>query len=167
MDWNISYSEYVNDLQNWYEENADIDFLDLRQRMLKILEEENSLQEIARVIGQDVLSDSKKLVLQVSRAFKVGFLQQSAMHEMDRYVPIKKQYEMLKTILLIYDRALKLTQKGIPISEIIETGILTEYENLKWKIKNEELEKFEDYNLSVKNRLKKLEESYKQHIERI
>ena len=164
VDWNISYSEYVGELQNWYEENVDIDFLDLRQEMLKILEEENNLLEIARVIGQDVLSDSKKLVLQISKSFRVGFLQQSAIHEIDTFVPVKKQYEMLRTILMIYEKSLKLIEKGIPISEIMNTGILAEYEELKFQIKNDELEKFEDYHVSVKNRLKKLEEAYKQHI---
>ncbi len=164
VDWNISYSEYVGELQNWYEENVDIDFLDLRQEMLKILEEENNLLEIARVIGQDVLSDSKKLVLQISKSFRVGFLQQSAIHEIDTFVPVKKQYEMLRTILMIYEKSLKLIEKGIPISEIMNTGILAEYEQLKFQIKNDELEKFEDYHVSVKNRLKKLEEAYKQHI---
>lgn len=164
VDWNISYSEYVGELQNWYEENVDIDFLDLRQAMLKILEEENNLLEIARVIGQDVLSDSKKLVLQISKSFRVGFLQQSAMHEIDTFVPVKKQYEMLKTILMIYEKSLKLIEKGIPISEIMNTGILAEYEELKFQIKNDELEKFEEYHVSVKNRLKKLEEAYKPHI---
>lgn len=164
VDWNISYSEYISELQNWYEENVDLDFLEIRQKMLKILEEENDLLEIARVIGQDVLSDSKKLVLQISKAFRVGFLQQSAMHEIDTFVPMKKQYEMLQTILLIYERALKLIEKGIPISEILKTGILAEYEQLKFQIENDELEKFETYNISVKNRLKKLEESYEQHI---
>lgn len=114
--------------------------------------------------GQDVLSDSKKLILQVSKAFRVGFLRQSAVHEIDTFVPVQKQYEMMKTILLIYERSLKLIEKGIPISEIMQTGILAEYENLKFNIRNDELEKLEEYNVSVKNRLKKLEEAYKQHI---
>ena len=164
VDWNISYSEYIGELQNWYEENVDIEFLDLRQEILKILEEENNLLEIARVIGQDVLSDNKKLILQVAKSFRVGFLRQSAMHEVDTFVPIKKQYEMLKTILLIYERALKLIEKGIPISKILETGILSEYEELKFNIRNDEIQKFEQYNVSIKNRLKRLEDAYQQHI---
>ncbi len=121
VDWNISYSEYISELQDWYEEKVDIEFLDCRQEILKILEEENKLLEIARVIGQDILSDHKKLILQVSKAFRVGFLQQSAMHEIDTFVPVKKQYEMMKTILLIYERAWGLIEKGIPISEIMAT----------------------------------------------
>lgn len=111
-----------------------------------------------------MLSDSKKLVLQVSKAFRIGFLQQSALNEIDTYVPVKKQYEMMKTILLIYEKALKLIEKGIPISEIMGTGILAEYEELKFQIRNDELEKFEEYNVSVKNRLKKIEDAYKKHI---
>ncbi len=165
VDWNISYSEYIGELTNWYEENVDLEFLDLRQEILKILEEENKLLEIARVIGQDVLSDSKKLILQVSKAFRVGFLRQSAVHEIDTFVPVQKQFQMMQTILLIYEKSLQLIEKGIPISEILETGILAEYEELKFKIKNDELDKFEEYNIFVKNRLKKLEELYKEHIE--
>lgn len=102
--------------------------------------------------------------MQVSKAFRVGFLRQSAVHEIDTFVPVQKQYEMMKTILLIYEKSLILIEKGIPISAILETGILAEYEELKFNIKNDELEKFEDYHVSVKNRLKKLEELYKQHI---
>ena len=164
VDWNISYSEYISELQDWYEENVDIEFLDLRQEILKILEEENNLLEIARVIGQDVLSDSKKLVLQVAKSFRIGFLRQSAVNEIDTFVPVKKQYEMLKTILLIYEKSLKLIEKGIPVSEILKTGILSEYEDLKFKIKNEELEKFEQYNVSIKNTLNHIENSYQPHI---
>ena len=71
---------------------------------------------------------------------------------------------MMKTILLIYERALGLIEKGIPISEIMATGILAEYEELKFKIENDELEKFEEYHVSIKNRLKRLEEAYSQHL---
>ena len=74
IDWNISYSEYINSLQDWYEENVDSNFLNLRQNIISILEEENELLEIAKVVGQDVLSDSKKLVLEVAKAIRVGFL---------------------------------------------------------------------------------------------
>lgn len=164
VDWNISYSEYIGELQDWYEENVDIEFLDLRQEMLRILEEENNLLEIARVIGQDVLSDSKKLILQVAKSFRIGFLRQSAVNEIDTFVPVKKQYEMLKTILLIYQKSLNLIEKGIPISEILQTGIFAEYEELKFKIKNDELEKFEQYNVSIKNKLNRIENAYQSHI---
>lgn len=71
VNWNISYSEYIDNLQGWYEENVDVEFLDYRQRVVSILEEENELLEIARVVGQDVLSDSKRLTLEIAKAIRV------------------------------------------------------------------------------------------------
>ena len=75
-----------------------------------------------------------------------------------------KQYKMMKTVILIYERALKLIQKAIPLSAINNTGIFAEYKEIKNTIKNEELEKIDEFDLKVKNKLKKLEEEYKEHI---
>lgn len=124
VNWNISYSEYLDNLQSWYEENVDVDFLECRQKIVSILEEENELLEIARVVGQDVLSDSKRLVLEVAKAIRVGFLQQNAMSDIDSQVPLIKQYKMMQTIILLYERALKLIEKRIPLSEIKKLGFL-------------------------------------------
>ena len=164
IDWNISYSEYVDGLSNWFEENIDSDYQETRGKIIKILEKENELLEIARVVGQDVLSDDKKLILEVAEAVRVGFLRQNSFSEIDTYVPIMKQYKMMKTIILIYERALKLIQKAIPLSAIKNTGIFGEYKEIKNTIKNEELEKIDEFDLKVKNKLKKLEEEYKEHI---
>lgn len=164
VDWNISYSEYLGDLQNWYEEFVDLDFWEVRGKAVKLLEEENELLEISKVVGQDVLSDSRKLILEVAESIRIGFLQQSALNPIDTAVPIKKQYLMLKAIILIYERALKLIDKGIPISVIKKTGLLDEYKKLKFQIENNQLEKFDEFELKVKTELKKVQEQYKNHI---
>ncbi len=164
VDWNISYSEYLSDLQNWYEEHVDLDFWDIRAKIVKLLEEENELLEISRVVGQDVLSDSRKLILEVASAIRIGFLQQSAINEIDTFVPIKKQFLMIKSIILIYERSLKLIEKGIPISAIKKTGILDDYKKIKFEIDNNHLEKFNDFEQKIKVELKKIEEEYKNHI---
>ena len=164
IDWNISYSEYVDGLSNWFEENIDSDYQETRQTIVKILEKENELQEIAKVVGQDVLSDDKKLTLEVAEAIRVGFLRQNSFSEIDTYVPIEKQYKMMQTILLINERALKLIQKSIPLSEIKETGIFNEYKEIKNTIRNDELDKIDEIQLKIKNKLKKLEEEYEEHI---
>ena len=164
IDWNISYSEYVDGLSNWYEENLDSDFIDNRKKIVEILEKENELQEIAKVVGQDVLSDDKKLTLEVAEAIRVGFLRQNSFSDIDTYVPIEKQYKMIQTILLINDRALKLIKKSIPLSEIKKTGIFDEYKEIKNTVRNEELEKIDEIDMKIKNRLKKLEDEYKEHI---
>ena len=162
--WNISYSEYMDNLSSWFEENVDSEFSDHRTKIVKILEKENELLEIARVVGQDVLSDDKKLAIEVASSIRIGFLQQNSFSEVDTYVPIEKQFKMMDIIILIYERALKLIKKGIPISEIKKTNILQEYNELKNNVKNDEIYKIDDFEIKVKNTLKKLEEEYKEHI---
>ena len=164
IDWNISYSEYVDNLSDWYEDNVDSEFLELRGKIVKILEKENELLEIARVVGQDVLSDDKKLLIEVASSIRIGFLQQNSFNDIDTSVTIEKQYKMMETIILIYERALKLINKGIPISEIKKTGILEEYNELKYNVKNDEIEKIDEIDVKIKNKLKKLEDEYKEHI---
>ena len=164
VDWNISYSEYIDNLQEWFETNVNADFMDVRQEIISLLEEENELLEIAKVVGQDVLSDTKKLVLEVAKSIRVGFLQQSAFNDTDTSVPLKKQFEMMNSILIIYKNSLKLIQKGIPISKVKELGIFEEYVKLKFTIKNDEITKFNEFNKSVKDRLKQLEKTYENHI---
>ena len=164
VDWNISYSEYIDNLQEWFETNVNTDFMEVRQEIISLLEEENELLEIAKVVGQDVLSDTKKLVLEVAKAIRVGFLQQSAFNDTDTSVPLEKQFEMMNSILIIYKNSLKLIQKGIPISKVKELGIFEEYVKLKFTIKNDEIMKFNEFNKSVKDRLKQLEKTYENHI---
>ena len=164
VDWNISYSEYIDNLQEWFETNVNTDFMEVRQEIISLLEEENELLEIAKVVGQDVLSDIKKLVLEVAKAIRVGFLQQSAFNDTDTSVPLEKQFEMMNSILIIYKNSLKLIQKGIPISKVKELGIFEEYVKLKFTIKNDEIMKFNEFNKSVKDRLKQLEKTYENHI---
>ena len=164
IDWNISYSEYIDNLSDWYDDNVDSEFLEYRTKIVKILEKENELLEIARVVGQDVLSDDKKLLLEVANSIRIGFLQQNSFNDIDTSVTIEKQFKMMETIILIYDRALKLINKGIPISEIKKTGLLEEYNELKYNVKNDEIEKIDEFDVRIKNRLKKLEDEYREHI---
>lgn len=163
VNWKISYSEYIDSLQEWYEKNISENFTENRQKIVKLLQEENELQEIAKVVGQDVLSDSKKLVLEICRIIRLGFLQQSAMNEFDSYVPIEKQFKMMSSVLKIYDTSLKLVEKGIPISIIKNTGIFEEYIKLKFNIGNDNLFKFDEFDKKAQDKLKEISEDYKEH----
>src|SRR3712207_1274939 len=104
INWLTSYSGYVPMLKDWYDDNVSLDMMDLRGKMLKILFEENKLQEIVKLVGEDVLPDDQRLILEVAKMLKVGFLQQNAYHKDDTYVPIEKQYRMLKVIDLLYEK---------------------------------------------------------------
>ena len=144
VNWMISYSEYAQRLEDWYLDNISLDFYEYRKRIIELLGEENSLLEISKVVGKDVLQDNKKLVLRACQSIRSGFLAQNSMDEIDTYVPLEKQYRMMQTIVMLYDNASKLIDKGIPISEINELGYFDEYSKLKFSIKNDEIYKFDE-----------------------
>jgi V/A-type H+/Na+-transporting ATPase subunit A len=139
INWLSSYSGYVTLLQEWYDENVAPDMLTLRNKMLRILSEENKLQEIVKLVGEDVLPDDQRLILEVSKIIKTGFLQQNAYHSEDTYVPLNKQYKMLKVIDKFYENALKNVKKGVPISLIKQKDILEALNKMKYTVSNDDL----------------------------
>jgi len=164
VNWKISYSDYVDRLQDWYEKNINEKFPKDRIEIVKLLQEENELQEIAKVVGQDVLSDTKKLILETCRAIRLGFLQQSAVNENDTYVPLEKQYKMMSTILNLYTLSLKLVEKGVPLSRIKGIGLFDEYIKLKFNVRNDQLYKFEEFFEKISKELKAVNEEYNDHL---
>ena len=118
INWLTSYSEYSDDLKDWFDQNVSEDFDSVVLQIKKILTEESSLMEIVKLIGSDVLPDSQRLVLEVAKIVRLGFLQQNAFNPTDTYVPLKKQYLMLKTCLTYYEDAKKLIAMGVPVSQI-------------------------------------------------
>jgi len=144
INWLSSYSEYVTQLNDWYLKNVNSDFLGYRAQLLKILQEEGKLIEIVKLVGSDILADDQKLVLETGRVIRLGFLQQAAFHPVDTYVPLEKQFLMMEVILLLYSNSNNLIKKGIPISQIKESGLFNEVIEIKYKINNDELSKFED-----------------------
>ncbi len=93
ISWLTSYSEYLNDLGSWYTENVDKKFVDYRNRIVYLLSQESSLMEIVKLIGGDVLPDDQKLILEIAKVIRVGFLQQNAFHKDDTCVPMEKQFK--------------------------------------------------------------------------
>ena len=144
INWLTSYSEYVTQLDDWYVKNVNSEFLSYRAQLIKILEEEGRLTEIVKLIGSDILADDQKLTLEIGRVIRLGFLQQAAFHQIDTYVPLQKQFLMMEIILLLYNRASELIKKGVPISQIRESGLFNEIIDIKYKIKNDELDRFDD-----------------------
>ncbi|NMR96512.1 V-type ATP synthase subunit A, partial [Vibrio parahaemolyticus] len=92
INWMDSYSGYTHMIKDFYEKELNVDIENLREKMLGILFEENKLQEIVLLVGEDVLPDDQRLILEVARVLKIGFLQQNAFHKDDAFVPLKKQY---------------------------------------------------------------------------
>lgn len=132
INWTTSYSEYYNDLIPWYKKNFGEDFTDLRERIIALLNEESSLMEIVKLIGSDILPDDQKLVIETAKVVREGFLQQNAFHEHDTYMVPANQMAMLRIILRLYDGARALVGNGIPLRQLIETGIFAALERMKF-----------------------------------
>ena len=145
INWTTSYSEYIEDLSDFYIANVGPDFMEARQAISNILIEENKLMEIVKLIGSDVLPDDQKLVIEIARVVRVGFLQQNAYHKDDTFVPLKKQLLMMKVILHLYNEAKKALSEGKAISQIIKTGLLEKVIKVKYDIPNDKLEMFDEY----------------------
>lgn len=145
INWNLSYSEYVNDLSNWYRDNISPDFMKYRDEICAILLEENSLMEIVKLIGSDVLPDDQKLIIEIARVIRVGFLQQNAFHPDDTFVPLEKQFKMMHAILHLYHRSKEVIARQIPISKILSTGLFDKLIQIKYDVPNSKTEMLDGY----------------------
>ncbi len=153
INWNTSYSEYVNDLSKWYAENVGENFMKYREEISAILVEENSLMEIVKLIGSDVLPDDQKLTIEIARVIRVGFLQQNAFHQEDTYVPMEKQMHMMEVILHLYHKCQSVVALQVPISKIIALGLFDKLVKMKYDIPNDKLELFDGYKQEIDEKL--------------
>lgn len=153
INWMDSYSEYFNDLDPWFRENLGEEFIEYRNRISALLQEESSLMEIVKLIGSDVLPDDQKLVIETARVIRVGFLQQNAFHADDTYVPLEKQKLMMKTILHLHAKAKDIVAQNIPLSKILNLGLFDKLTKMKYDIPNSKPEMFDDYIKEIDEKL--------------
>ena len=153
INWMDSYSEYFNDLDPWFRENLGEDFIEYRNRISALLQEESSLMEIVKLIGSDVLPDDQKLVIETARVIRVGFLQQNAFHADDTYVPLEKQKLMMKTILHLHAKAKDIVAQNIPLSKILNLGLFDKLTKMKYDIPNSKPKMFDDYIKEIDEKL--------------
>lgn len=152
INWLTSYSLYTDQLKNWYSENAAPDFMDLRNRLMALLQDESELQEIVNLVGMDALSAPDRLKLESARSIREDYLHQNAFDSTDTYTSLKKQVLMMRAILSYYDKANDALSKGadiemlvnIPVRERIgrfkyeaEDKINSEYESIQAQLGSE------------------------------
>lgn len=151
INWTTSYSEYIDDLTDFYNNEVGEDFLQMRQEISNILIEENQLMEIVKLIGADVLPDGQKLIIELARVIRVGFLQQNAYHKDDTFVPLLKQKLMMDAILTLYHNALFALEKNVPMMDIINSGLFERIIKIKYEIPNDKLEMFDTLKKEITN----------------
>lgn len=139
ISWLTSYSEYLNDLAPWYTEHVNKKFVDYRNQLISLLSQESSLMEIVKLIGGDVLPDDQKLILEIARVIRVGFLQQNAFHKDDTCVPMEKQFKMMDVILYLYKRSRSLISMGMPMSVLKQDPIFDKVIAIKYDVPNDQL----------------------------
>lgn len=142
INWLDSYSGYLKMLESWYSDFVSDNIFELRAEMLKVLHEENKLADIVQLVGEDVLPDDQRLILEIAKVIKVGFLQQNAFHKEDTYVPLQKQHLMLEMINYLYEKGQEAIKLGIPISVVKEPTLYSRVTRIKYTIKNDDLQDF-------------------------
>ena len=154
INWTQSYSDYVYDLEKWYDKNVGSDFVSDRQQLSFILAEESRLNEIVNLMGPDVLPEDQKLVMEIAKVVRVGYLQQNAFHKDDAYVPLAKQLKMMDVILYLNKKCQEAVAQGKVVRAISETGIFEQLIKMKYDIPNDHIEKLDTYYQDIDNALK-------------
>lgn len=158
INWLTSYSNYLNQMAGYYEDLTGEDIVLLRNSMMEILTEEEKLQSIVMLVGKDSLSNKQKNLLDVASMLKIAFLQQNAFNDIDKYVPLDKQIQMLKVIKNYYKLSNAYIDKGISYNKIYNKGLIAKINSMKYDIKNDELEKFVELNNNIRSYFQTLEE---------
>lgn len=160
INWQDSYSEYLSDLESYYVGIFGNDYPKYRLKIQNLLNEESSLMEIVKLIGSDLLADEQKLILDIARVIRVGFLQQNALLLQDSFVTTQKQFLMMKYIVDLFEKAKKLISRQIPASVLRASGVYDILTKMKYDIPNDNLAKFDDMWQDVTTRLKEIEDNY-------
>jgi V/A-type H+-transporting ATPase subunit A len=161
VSWQESYSEYVDDLSDWWRAQVGRDWHALREQAMEILTRESRLQQIVQLVGPDALPDDQRLILETARLLREGFLQQNALDEVDTYATAEKQIRMLELILHFHERASTIIKRGCPIVLIQELPVITTLKRIGPTVRNDELEKLGQVKGDMDQQMDRLEKDYR------
>lgn len=149
INWTESYSEAVTELGLWYNKNVNPKFVESRAKLIALLNQESKLMEIVKLIGSDVLPDDQKLILEISKIIRLGFLQQNSFHKEDTYVSLEKQYKMMDITLYLFTRSKALVTLGHPVSVLKKENIFERIISIKYDVPNDHLELLDQYYIDI------------------
>jgi len=141
INWLTSYSLYVDAIRDWWHNNVDPEWKDMRNRAMQLLQKEAELQEIVRIVGPDALPDRERAVLLVTRMIREDYLQQDAFDDVDTYCSPKKQITMMRILLNFYDYTMRAVDSGVPVEEIAKLPVREKIGRMKFEPKIENIEK--------------------------
>ena len=161
INWLDSYSEYVDDVADWWREKVGKDWLAMRNRAMELLSEENRLSQIVKLVGPDALPYAERMVLETSRLLREGILQQNATDPVDAFSPIEKQIRMLELVLYFHERGMSIVRRGAPINLIHDLPVVDALIRMKSNVSNEDLSKFEDIQKAIDEQMSQLDAEYR------
>jgi V/A-type H+-transporting ATPase subunit A len=144
INWMQSYSGYLEDVSKWWKENVSPEWYELRAESYQILQKEDTLKEIVRLLGPEALPDEEKLVLEVARMIKIGILQQNSFDKIDTYCSPQKQLKLVKLMVKFYKEAQKALKEGKSLADIRAMPIITSLLKAKFEIPDDQLSRLDE-----------------------
>jgi V/A-type H+-transporting ATPase subunit A len=160
VNWLESYSEYADEVDDWWREQGYENWHTLREQTLEILQREDRLQQVVKLVGPDALPDDQRLILETARLLREGFLQQNALDEVDSYSTVEKQVRMLQIILHFHNRAKRIVAKGCPIIVIQGLPVVNTLVRMKTSVPNDQLEKIDKIQQTLNEQMDQVEKDY-------
>jgi V/A-type H+-transporting ATPase subunit A len=161
INWLDSYSEYIEDVADWWREKTGKDWFAMRNRAMELLSEENRLSQIVKLVGPDALPYAERMILETSRLIREGILQQNATDPVDSYSPIEKQIRMLELVLYFHERGMNIIRRGAPINLIHDLPVVDQMIRMKSNISNDELQKFDEVQKAIDEQMSQLDAEYR------
>ena len=140
INWLTSYSLYVDSMSSWFNEHVAPDWMEMRQRMMSLLQEEAELDEIVKMVGMDALSAPDRLKMEAARSIREDFLHQNSFHEVDTYTSLEKQYLMMKLVIRFFDESMDALNQGANVNDIIKMAVRERIGRYKYTL-NENIQK--------------------------
>ena len=166
INWMQSYSGYLDDVSKWWKQNVSGDWYDLRAESYHILQREDTLKEIVRLLGPEALPDEEKLVLEVARMIKIGILQQNSFDKVDTYCSPEKQLKMVRLMVDFFKQSQKVLKEGTSLVDIRAMPIITSLLKAKFEIPDEQVSKFDGLSKDMTEQFRKLIETDKKGVDK-
>jgi V/A-type H+-transporting ATPase subunit A len=157
INWMLSYSGYLEDVAKWWKEEVSSEWFELRAESYHILQREDTLKEIVRLLGPEALPDEEKLILEVARMLKIGILQQNSFDKVDTYCSPQKQVKLVKLIVRFYKEALKALREGSPLADVRAMPVISSLLKAKFEIPDEEVQRLDGVENGMIEQFKKLQ----------
>jgi V/A-type H+-transporting ATPase subunit A len=161
INWLDSYSEYLEDVADWWREKVGKDWFGMRNHAMELLSEESRLSQIVKLVGPDALPYAQRMVLETARLIREGILQQNATDPVDAYSSVEKQIRLLELVLYFHERGMNVIRRGAPISVVHDLPVVDTLIRAKSTVTNDELNKLDDIQKQIDEQMSKLDAEYR------